>query len=89
MSDPKNLIEALELLKQAGAQAKAILADGKVDVRDLPKLITLWTPAKAALEDANQIAGEVAGLDTEGAQKVISKVVEVVEAWMSVLSTAA
>lgn len=92
MSQPKNLLEVLELLRAAGVEMRDILADGKVGITDLKDVAQLWAPAKAAITDAQLIPTEVAALlasgDMEAVTAVINKLVEIADAWVHAFDVA-
>jgi len=87
----KNLHEVFVLGKVAGKTAKEVLADGKVNAFDLPKLVQLWEPAKDALDGISEIPAEldVSKLTTADIQLIINDAVELAQIWMSVFTKAA
>lgn len=88
MADVHSILEALELARVAAVEAKAALADGKIDFKDLPALAHLWTPARTALVDAKNIAGEFADMDSAELQTVVNKAMQVVDAVLALVGAA-
>lgn len=84
MSDIHALIDCLDLCEQTGVVAQAVLADGKVDWRDMTKLIALWQPAKKAISELRELPVEVQNLNAEDAKVLIDKVMKVAQAWVDV-----
>lgn len=87
----KNTHEVLVLAKILGRQVKEILADGKVNVLDIPKLAPLWEPTKQALEGFQEIPKELtpANMTAADVQVLIADVVELAQIWMDAISKSA
>lgn len=79
----KETMEVLEGVKALGVHGKAILADGKVSVADLPVLMGLVADAQKIVDAVQGIEGvmaEAKDLDEAEALAIVSKVFEVVKA---------
>lgn len=86
MAETKGIKETLEVLdgvKVLIVQAKAVFADGKVNLADLPVLLGLLqnlSVLNAAVQGADQVIAEAKDLSSEEATVVIAKVLELVAA---------
>jgi hypothetical protein len=85
MSDTTAIVAVLDLAKQVAVVAQSVLADGKVNVTDLIKLSSLWTPAKAALEEMKDIPAEISHIDAAGVQVVLAKLVDVISSIVAIV----
>lgn len=85
MAEEKSIKECLELLegiKILAVETKKVLADGKVDLADLPVLMTLLTQfskLSAAVEGIDQIPAEAKDLSSEEITALVDKVLEIVK----------
>jgi hypothetical protein len=84
MADIKGTLEMLTLVETVAVDFKAVLADGKADWTDIPKLANLWAPARDALTDLPKIPGEIHDLSVDEVKAILSKLVEVVQACVAV-----
>lgn len=86
MANVKNLVEVLDLVVSLGKVVGEVVKDGKVNVWDLPKLAPLWTSAQAAIAGLDQVVGEIKDLDSAEVETLMSKMVEVAQAWYAVFA---
>lgn len=87
MADVKNVSELLDFGEKAAEQAKAVLADGKVDLWDLPKLAPLLPSFKAAIEGVGDVPAEVMDMDAAEAKMLLEKAVGVILKWAEVVAS--
>lgn len=87
MSNVKPLTDVVALIAQAGVVASQVLADGKVDFRDILKLAQLWEPAKVAIPELKDIPAAIHSLDADGISEVLNAVVKAVEVWMQIITS--
>ncbi|MBX3017984.1 MAG: hypothetical protein KF767_08850 [Bdellovibrionaceae bacterium] len=76
----KELKELLEGLALLGVAGKKIMADGKVNLADLPVVIGLVQDASvltAAVQGTNEIPAEVKDLSAEEAQELLGLVLAI------------
>lgn len=79
----KELLELLEGMKLLALDGKKVLADGKVNLADIPvamELLGQLDVLGAAVRGADQIPSEVKDLSLEEAQQIIAKVLEIAAA---------
>lgn len=79
----KESLELLEGVKVLGVSAKKVLADGKVNLADLPVLLGLisdFPVLTAAVQGADLVLPEVKDLSADEANQLVAKVLEVVNA---------
>lgn len=88
-TDVRNIEEALDLLADIARVVIEVNQDGRVGILDLPKLATLWEPAKKAIEGIDQFLVEAKDIDSAEAQRLLVKAVTVGQAWMKVFTKAA
>ncbi len=83
MADIKETLELLDGVKKLGVGIKKVLADGKLNLADLPVLIGLiqdFPTLTAAAQGADQIPTEIKDLTMAEANQLVAKVMEVVAA---------
>lgn len=79
----KESMELLEGLKLLAIESKKLMADGKVNLGDLPVLLDLVQNVgvlAAAVQGADQVGAELKELSSEELQKLGEKVLEIVAA---------
>lgn len=82
--DIKEALEVLEFAKDLAVEVKAILADGRVTIFDIPQLAKLWSPLKDALQNINLVPAEMKDLDAAEVQALMNESVAVAAAWAEV-----
>lgn len=79
----KEIMELLEGVKVIGVSAKAMMADGKVDLKDIPEAIELLKQYQTIIEafkGAGEIPHEVKDMSVDELQAVGAKVLEIASA---------
>lgn len=78
----KQCLELLEGIKVLAVDVKKVLADGKVDLKDLPvlmELLTQFSVLTAAVDGIDQIPAESKDLSSEEIAVLVDKVLEIVK----------
>lgn len=86
MAGIKETLDVMNLAAMAAVQAKEIMADGKVNALDLPKLVPLWQPMKDAIDNAAAMKDEMADLDKDEVKALVAASLAVVMAWYDVFT---
>jgi len=79
----KEIVEILDAAKTLAVMGKKIMADGKINLGDLPlflDLLSKFSVLNAAYAGAGEAVEEVKDLSVEEAQVVIAKVMEIAKA---------
>lgn len=79
----KELLELLEGVKTLALDGKKVMADGKVNLADLPvamELLNQFDVLSAAVKGADQIPGEFKDLSIGEIEQIVAKVLEIAAA---------
>lgn len=79
----KESLELLEGVKILAVETKKVLADGKLNLNDLPVLLGLmqnFGKLSAAVQDADQVIVEAKDLSAAEAEQLVAKILEIVAA---------
>lgn len=79
----KETMELLEGIKDLALDAKKVMADGKIDVADLPVAMDILGQLgtlSAAVEGVDQVLPELKDLSADEINTVVAKVLEIVAA---------
>ena len=77
MADIHNTIELFEALKLVGIFGKKVMADGKVDLADLPLLIELAQKSAEfakAIDGISEIPAEMKDIDMAEAEQLVAEI---------------
>ena len=85
--DLKNTLECLKLANDAAVATKAAMADGKLDWKDIPKVVGLFKPAQVTLQDIKIVPAELKDLDDAEAAQLMDACVAVANAWAAVFAS--
>jgi len=89
MATLKDTLEVIKAAEVAGDTVADVLADGKATIFDLPKLVKLLAPVKAAVEGIANIPAELKDIDADEAKQLFEAVIAMTVAWSKVFTKAA
>jgi hypothetical protein len=84
--DTKNTMEVLDSALVLVEQYKAAMANGQIDVFDIPKLVPVMKAIRSAVEGGSLIPSELKELDDQEIEALFAKITEVVDAIISLVT---